>query len=390
MTNLLTAQQHALDVLHRAVRPGGILALASQELTENYTRVWARDSMMAGYAGLLADDEVVIASMKASLATLQAQQSPIGIIPSNVSLSTPPKVSYGGTAGRVDATLWYILGVLLYFDYTDDYDFLALHKQSLTLAMQVCEYWEFNHMHLIYTPLSGNWADEYPLHGYTLYDNCLRLWGLQLYGRLISTDLQSKEAAVRQAIVSNFFFPAVSEDSHYHDSLYQKTASEIGSSPFPLAGFNPARYYDIFDCGGVGLALMLGLFSAEQVAHLTLYLNTLMSEVGYGLIPAFWPVIQEGDPLWEDIKMNYAYQFKNTPHHFHNGGVWPIMMGWLARGAMVTGQTELADKLRDGYLEICRAEGFAFSEYISSDDLQPGGKSPLCYSAAGLIMMLSR
>ena len=383
------AQEKALSVLHKAIRPEGLLALATDDITENYTRVWARDSMMAGYAGILAGDLAVIAAMKSSLDTLLANQSPLGVIPSNVAVGKSTRVSYGGTAGRVDATLWYIVGVLLYYKQSDDYDFLAQHREGLRKAMLTVEYWEYNHKHLIYTPLSGNWADEYPLHGYTLYDNCLRLWGLELYGDLVSSDHQQKEAAVRSAIVDNYFFPS-DNTTHYHGSLYQKTAKSLGSAPYPLAAFNPARYYDIFDCGGVGLALMLGLFDESRIAPLVDYLRSVTDDIGSMLIPAFWPVIHPGDPLWADVEMNYAYDFKNRPHHFHNGGIWPIMMGWLSLGLKEVGSTDLRQELAGAYLNICEAEQFAFSEYITSDSLQPAGKAPLCYSAAGLIMMLAQ
>ena len=34
--------------------------------------------------------------------------------------------------------------------------------------------WEFNNKHLMYSPASSNWADEYPVEGYILLNNVLR------------------------------------------------------------------------------------------------------------------------------------------------------------------------------------------------------------------------
>ena len=73
-------------------------------------------------------------------------------------------------------------------------------------AFDVLRAWEFNERHLLYTPLSGNWADEYPLHGYLLYDNCLRLWALRAWALLLdSAELNEKSVAVSTVITQNFW-----------------------------------------------------------------------------------------------------------------------------------------------------------------------------------------
>ena len=34
---------------------------------------------------------------------------------------------------------------------------------------------------------------------------------------------------------------------------------------------------------------------------------------------------------WEmkELESNYAYTFRNKPHEFHNGGLWPVWNGFL-------------------------------------------------------------
>lgn len=384
-------KEKALNVLHQATCKYGILALPDQGTeVENYTRVWARDSIMAGLVGLDYKDTILIDGLKNSLNTLKNHQSTFGIIPSNVSISKIPKVSYGGTAGRVDATLWYIIGVLKYLEYNQDNTFKNKHLSHLRKALDVCTIWEFNHKHLIYTPLSGNWADEYPIHGYTLYDNCLRLWGLELYSVLIEDDdtVKDKVEQVRLAIKSNFLLNNQNQVPKYHSLLYDRTIA-LGSKPYFAAGFNPSRYFTMFDAGGNGLALMLGLMEKEEVPNFTAYLSSIFKEIKIDLMPAFWPVIDDTHELYSDLKSNFAYSFKNHPYHFHNGGIWPIMNGWLAKGLSKYGENEIVEKMKKGYLKIAQKEDFKFSEYISSDSLQPGGKAPLCYSASGALMLLN-
>lgn len=161
---------------------------------------------MAGLVGLDYNDAVLINGLKNSLNTLKNNQSKLGIIPSNVSIEESPTVSYGGTSGRVDATLWYIIGAIKYIAYSKDDLFRKTHIWHIEKALDVVTIWEFNNKHLIYTPLSGNWADEYPIHGYTLYDNCLRLWGLELYAEHIGGSIVTfrKSSQIRESIKSNF------------------------------------------------------------------------------------------------------------------------------------------------------------------------------------------
>jgi hypothetical protein len=246
--------------------------------------------------------------------------------------------------------------------------------------------WEFNGRHLIYTPLSGNWADEYPIQGYTLYDNCLRLWGLQLWEGRGITD-RHKITQVKEAIEANFWL-SQSGGEKYHPRLY-RDVSAVDESRHWVAGFTPARYYGMFDAAGNGVAMLLGLGGTDQVASITDYTETLMTELGKDLIPAFWPVIKPGDTLDIDLQQNYAYSFKNVPHHFHNGGIWPIMMGWLAVGLRCRDQEEVADKMLAGYQQMAILEGYQYYEYLDSKHFTACGKPKMCYSASGALMMSS-
>lgn len=357
--------------------------MATSVAADNYHRVWSRDSNMTGIAGYLAADNTTIEAWRLSLDTLRDHQHEAGFIPSNVGGAT---VSYGSLVGRVDSTLWYIIGVALCHRAVQDDTWRDSHLPAITKALALCEAWEFNGRHLVYTPLSGNWADEYPIQGYTLYDNCLRLWGLRLWG---PSDLVEDEklSQVEQAIESNFWLTTMSED-RYHRRLYDDE-SKVRVSRYWEAGFSPGRYYRMFDAAGNGLALLLGLGDDLQVSSIDDYLQELMSDLGHHLVPAFWPVINPGDELDSDLRQNYAYSFKNVPHHFHNGGIWPIMMGWLAIGLRSRGQVTTPDQMLKSYKLISAADNYQYHEYLDSKHFAPGGKLKMCYSASGALMMLS-
>ena len=371
----------AIATIQAATTDIGICATSVE--AENYKRVWSRDSTMAGIAGCLAKDEKIIAAFKCSLNTLANHQHSTGFIPSNVG---GPKVSYGSLVGRVDATLWYIIGVGVYAKISSNAEFLKEHKVHLRKAIAITEAWEFNGQHLIYTPISGNWADEYPIQGYTLYDNCLRLWGYRLMKKVFPKIITKRKiTAIETAIKSNFWI-AETKSEKYHLRLFETTL-EKAKSQYLEAGFTPSQYYRMFDAAGNGLAMLLNLTDEKQVSSIATYIETVFAELKKDLVPAFWPTIEKDSRLWEDLSLNYAYNFKNHSHHFHNGGIWPIMMGWLSMGLKMQGQAAIAQKISIAYDQISQEENYTFSEYIASDNFTPSGKTDMCFSAAGAIFM---
>ena len=144
---------------------------------------------------MLVDDEIIIKGLKDSLITLAKHQLDKGTIPSNVKSKEQQHISYGSLVGRVDATSWFLVGAALYQLNYNDKDFWSLISPAVQKAEHILEAWEFNNKHLIYTPLSGNWADEYVMHGYLLYDNCLRLWGLRLIQQIKHSNLRENKIA---------------------------------------------------------------------------------------------------------------------------------------------------------------------------------------------------
>jgi hypothetical protein len=152
---------------------------------------------------LASGDDHLIATFKNTLDTLAQHQHANGTIPSNVmtSGSENKEVSYGGLAGRVDAVTWFIIGICQYGFYKNDSDFVAQYESNIQKGLQLMEAWEFNNKHLMYVPLSGNWADEYITDGYVLYDQLLRIWALKSYNYFAkpSKPLQDKIENINQA-----------------------------------------------------------------------------------------------------------------------------------------------------------------------------------------------
>lgn len=391
----------ALRLLHDASTPFGFLA--TPDAVANYRRVWARDGVITGLAALLCSDEPALhATFRETLVTLFSHQHPAGFMPSNVDPATR-RASYGGACGRVDNVSWAIIGLLKYAERAPDGAGLAeALAEHVRRGLAVLEAWEFNGKHLVYVPQSGNWADEYVLHGYLLYDQLLRLWALEAAGRWYDEPAWlAKAQVIRQSIERNFWNPTsapLPPTELYSPAL----ARQLAKAPHGhwLAGFNPARVYGLFDLAATALALLLDVGTSDQqtatLADLTARLHATP-----GLLPAFAPVLTPNDiaiaataPLAADLLDNYAYEFRNHPHEFHNGGAWPVWNGLLAAALRLrVPASPLLPPLTERLTEAVRADKpsgeWGFYELHHGLTGEPLGVRRCTWSAAGLVMATS-
>jgi hypothetical protein len=386
----------ALLLLAEACTPHGILASAQPNADDNYARVFARDAMMAGIAGVLCQNEVITRGFHASVVNFAQHQGTAGQIASNYYVLPDGtfKVSFGGLAGRVDATTWWIVGASVYLHHTDDGQLRAELLPYVERAFAALEAWEFNGRGFVYVPLAGNWADEYVTQGYTLYDQLLRLWALRAAVNVWHDAPQSavwKQDAERLLGLLQCNFRANGADSYnttgerYHALAFAKAALK----PYWWSSLAPNGYDTRWDMAANALAFLLDIGRADEYTATTEFVSTMAHEQGHWLLPAFAPVITPTNPDWSLLAENYAYRFKNHPHHFHNGGAWPVWLGWMGGGLAMQGYAEIAQHLCSTLANALRQEqtAYTFAEYWNPTTLIAGGTSRLCFSAVGAILL---
>ncbi|MBE9489052.1 MAG: hypothetical protein IMY67_02050 [Bacteroidetes bacterium] len=360
--------------------------LASTIASDNYKRVWARDSIICGIAGLLADDKVIIEGLKHSLITLAKYQHTLGIIPSNVLVNNgDADISYGSLVGRVDTNTWFIVGVCLYYLNTNDEETWQSLIPSILKSRNYLKTIELNGKGWIYTPLSGNWADEYPIHGYTLYDNMLRLWGESLWLKIQKqTDKEFDKLKAKTLI--NFWPEKIANDESVYQKQPFKNVLDKSISHF-CSSILPGKYDMRFDAAGNALALLNYKLSSTQKEDIRSYLSVLKATISKMLIPAFWPVIKEHDREWEDLKDNYSFSFKNIPYNFHNGGIWPVWMGLFCLGLSNNDLIKEVKTIIQDFISVIASQNWNFNEYITGDHLKLKGKEQMGFSASGIVFM---
>ena len=368
----------ALDLLRRSLTPAGFVA--SPHDAANYRRVWARDGVVCGLAGLASGDPDLTDGLRRTLLTLAAHLGPQGQVPSNVDVEAG-QASYGGLAGRVDAGPWFVLGVALYARIAGDRAFAARMAPDVDGVLQLLRAWEFNARGLVYVPQSGDWADEYDLHGYLLFDQALRLLALRQWVALTADGDAEREADRLAAVVESTFWPRPGDDPEaaYHPRA-TRHALDGGSAPFPFAALTPGGFARRFDGLGTAVGLLAGLWperAGEALDH------GLSLAGDSGLVPAFDPVVHEGDPGWDVLRANVRDRFSNRPGHYHNGGAWPMVNGWWTAALALAGRRSDAEMLAERIRAANDAGGFP--EYLDPSGA-PHGTAPLTWSAAGEIL----
>src|SRR6266436_1026511 len=214
------AYKRSLALLHHCLSPAGFLA--SPDDVDNYARIWARDGVIAGLAALASGNADLIVGLQRTLDTLTRHQGPHGEIPSNVT-SDGEHVSYGRLVGRVDALLWYVIGVCAYIQHTTQAD-REHYRSSIECALFLAGCWAYNNRCLVYTPISGNWADEYIQQVYVLSDQLLHRMALSSAGLVFNQRAwQEKARALHRTLAVNYWpHVALSDDPRvYHPHAYR-------------------------------------------------------------------------------------------------------------------------------------------------------------------------
>jgi GH15 family glucan-1,4-alpha-glucosidase len=371
----------AIELLQNCSSTEGFLASAQN--ISNYKRVWARDGVICGLAALASGDDDLIATFQKTLETLANNQHYNGTIPSNVmNNGNKVEVSYGGLAGRVDAVTWFIIGICQYAFYKKDATFVKKYEENIQKCLQLLEAWEFNNKHLLYVPLSGNWADEYIMDGYVLYDQLLRIWALKSYNYFTKdTLITTKIEKITEQIEINYTSNSIGEK--YHERAY----NEMKIQNFMPCSFSPAGYKTQFDAFANSLALYLNIGNQDFQNSILEHAIKLSSERPLKLIPAFWPPIQEQDLDWNLLKNNCKYEFRNYPNEFHNGGSWSMVNGFFGLALLSKEKNNEAVAILNAINEANAIDDYSFYENFNSETKAPNGVPFCAWSGAATIML---
>jgi hypothetical protein len=386
----------AVECLEAACTPQGILASLTD--TSNYRRVWARDSIICGLAGLISENPRLTEGLKATLRTLAKYQGPHGQIPSNIAFGDGGEattVSYGRLVGRVDTVPWFVIGLCNYSALTKDMSLAFDLYQAAENALALMESWEFNNRGLVYCPLSSDWADEYFLQGYVLLTQLLRLWALECFAGTYDEDCHRERAADLRSLIEKNYWPTakgLEGGTMYAPPAARACVEQHGDATYWVGAFSPAGYVRQFDFFANALALLLGIGTTKQQVSSLQHGTAIISQLTVPLTPAFWPPVYPESYEWSLLEHLYLDHFRNKPHEYHNGGIWPMLSGWWGIAQVLLGQTEEAHRLllslhQFNQRDVADGSGWGFYECGNSLTGEISGTRLCSWSAAAVVLL---
>ncbi len=393
------ARERAVEILHRCATPLGFKASA---LARGYPHVWARDSAITALGAAASGEPSLLLACRASLDTLTANQSALGLIPLNVAVDT--RTVSTENAGAVDANLWYILAHSLYFTASGDQAYLAQNMPAIRQALLWLRYQDMNECGLLEVPEAGDWMDLLAVRYNVLYDNVLWYAALRAMemmegesapggsGGAVAAGLHTA-AAVHERLNLLLWIDRCWEASHFAEHLEKLKAMRlewymlyhnigvISSRPYYLPYVAFREYGDFCDVLGNLLAILTGVASPERSDAILRYLY----QVGIGRpypSKAINPPIYPGQSDWRDY---YRSRNLNLPHQYHNGGIWPFIGGFHVAALVKMGWQAEAENLLGDLARACQLgtrEPWEFNEWLHGQTGNPMGYAYQAWSAA--------
>ena len=390
------AHERATEILHRCATSRGFRASG---LAAGYPQVWARDAAITALGAVATGDPSLLAAVKASLVTMARYQSPKGLVPLNVNpdngtISTE-------NAGSLDANLWYILGHFLYWQTTDDREFLTEHWPSINKALCWLEYQDMNECGLLETPEAGNWMDLVAVRYNIFYDNVLYYAAALAHQRMHqqlppSTPLHQltvDAAGINERINLLMWIDRCWIAEHFAEQLEKlkeirlewfmlyHNIGTISSRPYYLPWVAFREYGDWCDSLGNCLAVLTGVADGHRREHILRYMYQVGVAEPYPT-KAINPPIFPGERDWREY---YRSRNLNLPHQYHNGGIWPMVGGFHVAALVRHGWYDEAKRLLVSLAKANKQgtnQDWEFNEWLHGESGHPMGFGQQAWSAA--------
>jgi glycogen debranching enzyme len=127
-----------------------------------------------------------------------------------------------------------------------------------------------------------------------------------------------------------------------------------------------------FDSFGNLLAILAGVADRQQTDIILDFIPRYSLDIWP--LGSLTPAVLPGDPDWRDY-----YDALNTPHRYHNGGVWPFLGGFYIGALVRAGRSDTAASILQRLAELNHRGGF--NEWHHGETGEPMGVRDQAWSA---------
>src|SRR3569832_261604 len=174
-------REESIALLRANSTPEGLLAASLSEDAERrrYCNLFARDAAICALGMVVAGDDALRDTARASLLTLARHQADNGQIPNFVDvLKQEPDFWY---VGCIDATLWWLVAVRFCSTHLRDDGLRTTLHPHIVRALHWLRCQEHPRLCLLQQNEASDWADIMPRSGFVLYTNALWYYVKCLY-----------------------------------------------------------------------------------------------------------------------------------------------------------------------------------------------------------------
>jgi Alkaline and neutral invertase len=357
-----TAKHAALEVLHHNMCGpfSGLPRAAGWGYPEPYTR----DCLICALGILVSGNEKLIASLRKVLETLARNQSVHGHIPS---LVHDPE-----NRGASDTTPLFLMVLSFFRKVTGDTGFLV---DAMQRALTWMDYQSPGDRILVAQLPTSDWRDEQWVLGFGLFVNTIVFTYLRALG------YAEKARLLRHQLGQ----PVIRSDRQRPNQL---EGLVISKKPYYALWSYKIQWSERFDLLGNSLAIISGIATRSRARRIILWVEhqcdilRARGELVGELPPNFFPYITRQDPDWRS-----RYEIYNRPGEYHNGGVWPFILGFYVAAIVAAGFPQLARRKLAALAEFVRnarnsSLAFGFNEWVRASDGVACGEDWQSWSAA--------
>ncbi len=355
----------------------------------NYNSVWTRDASICLLWVLPMRDAELTQCGRRSLETVFSKQSVDGHLPNYVWVDSG-KAEFGGIGniGGIDGPMWAVRAATKYCEATGDVDFARKHFNCVHKVIKWLRSHDSNNCGLLEIPESSDWCDLFPRSYNVLYDEVLwyrvNMDFAQLRDRIGDRAPRYAQRAEKiRKLINERFWPTPEIVRRTLDSQYSMQLS-LGRTRYLITQITPFGFNWRCDVYANILAYLFDVLDDDRAERVWHFLCQISVDEP-APVKVLYPAINPGAADWRDY---FLVNLLNLPHHYHNGGIWPLVGGLWVRFLEKLGNHQNAGEALEKLAKLCRLgvyQEWEFNEWAHGLTGKPMGKAHQCWSAASYV-----